>query len=138
MNLKELLAANPEAKTEYDAAITAAADTARAEGETAGMEKGKTEGKEEMQAVYAVTMPIMASPHYPEAMKTRVGEKAQAGDIEGVKDYVSMYDSTAEGAATAKAIEEAGDETPATPPDSGVESKAKFDGKKQRVAAMGA
>jgi ClpP class serine protease len=112
MNLTELLAANPEAKREHENLIA----TARSEGETAGKTAGREEGKDEMKAVYAVTMPIISSPHYPDAVKTRVTEKAQAGDIEAVKDYVSMYDMTAEGVATAKAIEEAGKDTPPEAP----------------------
>ena len=117
MDLKALLAANPEAKTEYDAAIVAAENTARAEGEVAGI----TKGTDEMKAVYAVALPILSSQHYPEAMKKRVGEKAQDGNLEGVRDYVSMYDSSTEGIATAAAIAEQGEETPATGPTTDVD-----------------
>lgn len=112
MSLKELLATDPEAKATYDADIKAAADTARAEGEVAG----KKEGTKEMKAVYAVALPILSSQHYPEAMKKRVGEKAQDGNLDGVKDYVSMFDSSSEGIATAAAIAEQGEETTATGP----------------------
>jgi ATP-dependent protease ClpP protease subunit len=113
MTLKELLAANPDAKAEYDADINSAKTTARAEGETAGKEVGKAEGIAEMKAVSDLVTPIISSSHYPDAVKTRVIEKAQSGDIEAVKDYVSMYDMTAEGIATAKAIDEQSPDTPA-------------------------
>lgn len=116
MSLKELLAGDPKAQAEYDDDIKASADTARAEGETAGIEKGAKTGREEMQAVYAVALPILSSQHYPEAMKKRVGEKAQDGNLDGVKDYVSMFDSSSEGIATAAAIKEQGEETLATGP----------------------
>ena len=111
-SLKELLAENPNAQTEHDNLVT----EARAEGETAGITKGKSEGIEGMKAVYAVALPILSSQHYPEAMKKRVGEKAQEGNLDGVRDYVSRYDSTTEGIATAKAIEEQDKETPASGP----------------------
>ena len=134
MDLKALLAANPEAKTEYDAAITVAADTARAEGETAGIIKGKKVGIDEVKAVYAVALPILSSQHYPEAMKKRVGEKAQDGNLEGVKDYVSMFDSSTEGIATAKAIAEQGEETPATGPVTDSDkAESDFQAKQERI-----
>ena len=111
-SLKELLAENPNAQTEHDNLVAGA----RAEGETAGTTKGKKEGIDGIKAVYAVALPILSSQHYPEAMKKRVGEKAQDGNLEGVKDYVSMYDSSTEGIATAQAIKEQGEETPADGP----------------------
>ena len=127
MSLKELLAGDPKAQAEYDADMKTAASTARAEGETAGKIEGKTAGIDEMKAVYAVALPILSSPHYPEAMKKRVGEKAQAGNLEGVKDYVSMFDSSTEGIATAAAIKEQGEETAPTGPTSkGDKSEADF------------
>ena len=110
--LKELLAENPVAQAQYDADVKLAADTARAEGETAGKIEGKTAGIDEMKAVYAVALPILSSTHYPEAVKTRVGEKAQEGNVEAVKDFVAMYDVTAEGIKTANAIAEQAEETP--------------------------
>ena len=109
MDLKALLAENPAAKAEHDIAI----ESARTEGETAGIEKGKVAGIAEAKAISDVVTPIISSAHYPDAVKTRVIEKAQAGDVEAVKDYVSMYDMTAEGIATANAIKEQGKETPA-------------------------
>lgn len=107
---QEFLAENPAEKAKYDADIKAATDLARTEGETAG----KASGIKEMKAISDVVTPIISSSHYPDAIKTRVIEKAQSGDIEAIKDYVSMYDMTTEGIATAQAIEEEGDETPPT------------------------
>lgn len=121
MDLTALLAADPEAQAQYDANLKAHGDKQFAAGETAGKEAGKAEGKAEVKAVYDVAIPILSSAHYPEAVKNRVTEKAQAGDVEAVKDYVSMYDMTSEGIATAKAIEEAGEETPPAGPQSDAE-----------------
>jgi ATP-dependent protease ClpP protease subunit len=108
MNLKELLAANPEAKTEYEGAITAAADTARAEGETAGTKKGI----EQMKTAFTAALPILSSDSYPDTVKERVTAKAMAGDTEGLADFVAMHDMNLENTATATATEEEGEETP--------------------------
>ena len=120
-SLQEFLAENSAAKAEHDSLIAKATEAGETAGKIEGNAEGKAEGIDEMKAVYAVALPILSSTHYPEAVKTRVGEKAQAGDVEGVKDYVSMFDSTAEGIATAKAIEEQAEETPATGPQSDAE-----------------
>ena len=116
--LNEFLAANPAAKAEHDAIVLKAEGTARTEGETAGKITGKAEGKEEgkseMTAVYAVAIPILSSAHYPETVKARVTEKAQAGDVEAVKDFVAIFDMSAEGVKIAAAIAEQGKETPPT------------------------
>ncbi len=130
MNLKEALAANPDAKTEYDAAITAAADTARAEGETAG--------KKVMSDAMAAALPILSSADYPETVKERVADKCQNGDVEGMKDFVALHDMHKEGAAATAAAGEQDDETPPNTPEANAEAKEKFAGKKQRLAEMGA
>jgi ClpP class serine protease len=57
MNLTELLAANPEAKREHENLIA----SARSEGETAGVEKGR----EEMQKTINSVSPFLNSDDYP-------------------------------------------------------------------------
>lgn len=71
MNLQELLAANPAAKAEYDAAITTA---------TAN---GVTTGKEAMQATVKAVAPFLANASYPKqvgemAVKVLTGEQTAA------------------------------------------------------------
>ena len=103
MNLKEVLAANPEAKTEYDAAIVAAENTGRAEGETAGTEK--------MGQAFKAALPILSSDTYPDTVKERVTAKAMAGDVEGLADFVALHDMNVETAAAAAAAGENGKES---------------------------
>lgn len=112
MNLKELLAANPDAQTEYNAAITIAADTASAEGETAG----KTAGMEQMKAAFTAALPILSSDSYPDTVKERVTVKAMAGDTEGLADFVAMHDMNLENQNQNDADDDAGDDTPPEPP----------------------
>ncbi len=130
MKLSEMLAADPEAKAEYDANILAATTTAHAAGETAG--------KKVMSDAMTAALPILSSADYPETVKARVSEKCQNGDIEGMKDFVALHDMHKQGTATTTAIGEQGEETPAQTPEANAEAKAKFDGKKQRLAEMGA
>ena len=111
-SLKEFLAANPEAKTEYDDAITAAADTARAEGETAGTEKGI----EQMKTAFTAALPILSSDSYPDTVKERVTAKAMAGDTEGLADFVAMHDMNLENQNQNDADDDADDDTPPEPP----------------------
>lgn len=101
MTLKELLAANPDAKAEYDQSISAA----KAEGEAAG--------KENMNKAFAAALPILSSAKYPDTVKARVTAKAQAGDVEGLADFVAMHDMNVQAAADAAAALESGVETPA-------------------------
>jgi ClpP class serine protease len=111
MNLKELLAANPDAQAEYDAAITAAADTARAEGETAGTEKGR----EEMQAKITAVAPFLASADYPAvigetALKVLKGEeaevtlKASIAAVDAVKESTAQTTAAGETTATGETV----------------------------------
>jgi ClpP class serine protease len=129
-SLKELLAENSDAKAEYDSNIA----TARSEGETAGLEKGKTA----MQACIDSAMPILASADYPETVKTRVTEKMKAGDTEGLKDFVALHDMNAEAAKSSAAAVETGEtgETKPEAPAEGAEAKASFDSKKDRVGRI--
>jgi ATP-dependent protease ClpP protease subunit len=127
MNLKELLAANPEAKAEHDALIINAKNEARAEGEAAG--------KETMKAAFTAAIPILSSDSYPESVKKRVSAKAEAGDVEGLADFVALHDMNTEQANGEEAGGEEGDETL---PDANADSQSNFDSKKQRLSAMGA
>jgi hypothetical protein len=107
-SLKELLAENPEAKAEYDANVKAAADKARAEGETAGSEK--------IKVAFESALPILSSAKYPDTVKERVKSKAIAGDVEGLKDFVAIHDMNAEAVKGKAAGEEQGGETPGETP----------------------
>jgi ATP-dependent protease ClpP protease subunit len=108
MNLKELLAANPDAQADVDALVSSAEKTARAEGETAGTEKGI----EQMKTAFTAALPILSSDSYPDTVKERVTAKAMAGDTEGLADFVAMHDMNLENTATATATEEEDEETP--------------------------
>jgi len=71
MNLQALLAANPQAKAEYDAAITAA------------VAQGEKAGKEEMQATAKAVSNFLSNPAYPKqvgemAAKVLTGEQSKA------------------------------------------------------------
>lgn len=98
MSLTKLLADNPAAKIEYDAAIAAA----RTEGETA--EKARI----------AATAPILESDKYPSAIK-RVAIDALKGAVssEALTIAVAVYDATQEqtAQAVAQAASAAADET---------------------------
>jgi ClpP class serine protease len=85
MNLKELLAANPDAQAEYDAIIAGIDKVARAEGETAGIEKGK----EEMQAVITAASPYIGNKDYP-----TLGEMA-VNVLKGDESIVTLKASVA-------------------------------------------
>jgi ATP-dependent protease ClpP protease subunit len=103
MDLKALLAENPAAKAEYDIAI----ESARTEGETAGIKQGK----DTMNEAFTAAIPILSSASYPDTVKERVTVKAQAGDVEGLKDFVAMHDMNVESNAAASATGEQGEET---------------------------
>ena len=97
--LTEFLAENPAAKAEQDVLIA----TARTEGETAG--------KEQMNEAFKAALPILSSASYPDTVKERVTAKAQAGDVEGLKDFVAIHDMNTEKKKETKAEGEQGEET---------------------------
>lgn len=97
MTLKELLAANPAAKAEHDAALA----SARAEGEKAG--------KDAMQATVAKVSPFLTSADYPETIKKTAvavlkGEQT-AANFDAV---VAAVDAVREERAASAAAEESG------------------------------
>ena len=94
MTLKEQLAADPAMKAEYDADIA----SAKSEGEATG--------KVVMKTAFAAATPILSSANYPDSVKERVSAKAENGDVEGLKDFVAMFDMGAQGAANTAAVEE--------------------------------
>lgn len=97
MNLKELLAENPAAKAEHDAALA----SARAEGEKAG--------KDAMQATVSKVSPFLTSADYPETIKKTAvavlkGEQTSA-NFDAV---VAAVDAVREERANSAAAEESG------------------------------
>lgn len=132
-SLKELLAANPEAKAEHDALIKSAEEIGRVAGETAGMEKGTAK----MQATIDSAMPILVSADYSQGVKDRVVSKMKAGDTEGLKDFVALHDMNGEAAKAAAAALENGAETPADGGDGdAAKAAATFQAKSERIGGM--
>ena len=103
MNLKELLAANPAAKAEHDAALA----SARAEGEKAG--------KDAVQATINRVAPVLASKEYGDKVK-EIAVSALKGDksIDAFDAAVAAVDAVREerSASAAREESEANKETP--------------------------
>jgi ATP-dependent protease ClpP protease subunit len=108
--LKELLADNPSAKVEYDAAIAGAKILGREEGEKA------------FQELVAKATPVFKSAYYPTPLKD-LAEKALKGEVsaDAMLAAVASFDSTKEGQELRLAAEEQSKqkETPAQPQSTG-------------------
>jgi ATP-dependent protease ClpP protease subunit len=100
MALAELLAQNPAAKAEFDAALAAA----------------RTEGAQAVRTTIAAVTPILESAVYPAAIKA-VAVKALKGDTSAdtLTTTVAVFDAMKEEQAAAAAAAETG-ATPPTPP----------------------
>lgn len=104
MTFQEFLEKNPEAKTQYDADLK----TARDEGEKAG--------REAINATMDTALPILASASYPDTVKTKIGEKMKAGDVEGIAEIASTLDMLTEAQKSEQAKAEQSGETLADAP----------------------
>lgn len=104
MNLAELLAENPAAKAEHEAAIAAAE------------EKGEKAGKEAMTAVVEAVSPFLTSSEYPETVKKTAVEALKGEQtVANFRSVVAAVDAVREENATTSAQGESEDqpETPA-------------------------
>jgi ClpP class serine protease len=128
MALKELMA--------EDAAL-AAEVTARDKENVAA---GRKEGAEVVEARVAAAAPYLSDTKYPKAIHTLAAEVAAGKqEVSALVGAVTVLDAQGEQAASAAAAEEQGDqeETPAGGTEDGSEAKANYEGKKQRLSALG-
>jgi len=102
-NLEELLAENPWAKSEYDAALKE------------GRETALKDGREETKAVASKAIKLVRGKSYPDPIVLKALEVA-AGEasIETLDSVVTMYDMSEEGKKSAEARAESA-QTPETP-----------------------
>lgn len=127
-SLKELLAENPDAKAEHEAAILAADTKARAEGETAGIEKGK----DEMKATIAKVAPFLNSAEYPTVGEIAINVLKGEASVVTLDATVAAVDAVKEQMKEKGAIGEQSEETLAAAPDAD-KTQENYQAKKDRL-----
>ena len=136
MTLEQFLAANPEAKTQYDAAVQAAVDkavTAAAGGDDA-VQAAKRDTRAEMSAILAKVAPILGSASYPQSAKDRVMARVATGSMEQVEDAIVLFDMGIEARKEDDAQGEQGPDTPAQGADPAADSEAALQAKLDRTS----